>query len=101
MSQPRHLRTFAAKSTVVVLLLALTASYALAWVHTIYEHGTPHSADQCAVCSFATSLATIGASQVVVVGVSVTGRIETPPIVVSHHATLHLPLSARSPPPAA
>ena len=100
MSQPRQLRTFAAKFTLAALLLALTASYALAWVHTIHEHGTPQSADQCVVCSFAKNLATIGAFQVVVVAVCLASRIETPPVVVSHHATLHLPLCARSPPPA-
>jgi hypothetical protein len=100
MSQSRQLKSLAAKSTLAALLLAIVASYGLAWVHTIQEHGTPQSADQCAVCSFAKSLATIGASHVVVVAVRLTGRVDTPPIVVSHHATLHLPLSARSTPPA-
>ena len=99
MTQSRQRKkTFVVKSTLAAMLLAIAASYALVWVHTIHEHGTIQSTDQCAVCSFAKNLATIGAWCVVVATVCVAGRIETPPVLISHRAKLHLPASARSPP---
>jgi len=96
----KPLRAPSRKLTVALLLLAIAGGYVLVWVHAEHVHGSASSPDQCVVCSWATSLAMIGASAVCIAVVRDAVRIAPPPIAISYPFYHRLPLSARSPPSA-
>lgn len=86
------------KLTLAVLLLAMTAACVLVWVHAEHVHESAISSDKCMVCSWANSMATIGASHVVVATVPFLGRIEALPLLLSRAFHCRLHFSARAPP---
>jgi len=94
----KPLGTPSRKLPVAVLVLAIAGGCVLVWVHAEFVHGSALSPSKCAVCSWASSLATIGALAVCFAVVRDALRIGLAPIVVSYPFCHRLPLSARSPP---
>ena len=90
--------TLCRKLIAAVLLLTIAGGCVLVWVHAEYVHGSALSPDKCVVCSWAKSLATIGAAAPAIAMVCPAGRIALPSLPASHPFSYRLPLSARSPP---
>jgi hypothetical protein len=86
------------KLIAAVLLLTVASGCVLVCVHAEYVHGSALLPDKCVVCSWAKSLATIGASAACVAVVFAAVRVAPPPIAISYPFCYRLPLSARSPP---
>jgi hypothetical protein len=83
---------------VAALLLAIAGGYVLVWVHAEYAHGSALSSEECVVCSWAKSLATIGASAVCMAVVCAVIRIAPLAVAIFRPFFYRLPVSARSPP---
>lgn len=92
------LRTRCRTLAVAALVLAIVGGYVLVWVHAEHVHESAASADKCVVCSWAKSLATIGAAEPAIAMVCPAGRIALPSLPARHPFSYRLPFSARSPP---
>jgi ABC-type transport system involved in cytochrome c biogenesis permease subunit len=98
MASRQRLTTVLKKLTLAILVVAIAGSYLLVWIHAGHAHESALSEEQCAVCAWATSLATIGVTAPAIALVRPVCRIVPRPPVVCLPAFFCLSFSVRSPP---
>jgi hypothetical protein len=94
----QRLKALIREAAPVVLLLAIAVSYLLVWLHADHAHPLGLCSDECAVCSWAKSLAVSGCAEPAVVAVYASGGLGPAPLQIVYPSYYRLPLSARSPP---